>query len=116
EMFRGHKDAINELMKRDGTCFICGGRQFGKSTLQNYIQKQFDQQTPNRHVWYINIKEMFNPRERQSAKSLWNVLLERFSKAGLLAGGAVRRSDIAGRLKQVFDRQPALEVTVFLDE
>lgn len=116
EMFRGHKDAINELMKRDGTCFICGGRQFGKSALQNYIQKQFDQQTPNRHVWYINIKEMFNPRERQSAKSLWNLLLERFSKAGLLAGGAVRRSDIAGRLKQVFDRQPALEVTVFLDE
>jgi hypothetical protein len=118
EIFQGHKDAITKLMDRRGTCFICGGRQLGKSALQNYIQKQFDRQTPNRHVWHINVTNKFDPRDRQSANSIWPVLYDKFSEAGLLTRNAAttKPESMVRQIKQVFDRQPALDVTVFLDE
>lgn len=118
EMFQGHKDAITKLMDRRGTCFICGGRQLGKSALQNYIQKQFDRQTPNRHVWYISIKDSFDTPHRRNADAIWSVLYERFCEARLLTRNAalVRAETIARQLKQVFEVDAALEVTIFLDE
>jgi len=117
EMFQGQKRAVELLMDRHGPLFICGGRQLGKSALQRYIERQFDLRHPHSHVWYIDIKRQFNPRERQNAPIFWQILHKRFLEAGIMnaprTGG---RPDIPGLIKQAFINEPALEVTVFFDE
>src|SRR5262249_52816510 len=118
EMFFGQKEAIDKLMDRSGTCFICGGRQLGKSALQHHIQKQYDHETPHCHVWYLNIKEAFNPRERRSIDMLWPMLRSEFEVRKLLdaSTGVTSPPAVMEQLKQAFERHPALEVTIFLDE
>lgn len=118
ELFQGQKEAVEQLMDRRGRCFICGGRQLGKSALQKHIQKQFDRLRPHSHVWYVNVKDCFNPRERQNASLFWHILHQHFVDHNLLGPSrpGSRLPDVPGMLKQTFLAEPSLEVTIFLDE
>ncbi|MCM3923039.1 hypothetical protein ND748_15385 [Frankia sp. AiPs1] len=96
EMFYGRTDEIHEIIDRQGTSFLYGGRQLGKSSLLRAAARQFDDGV-TRRVLYLDLQREGIGRTRRPT-DLWDVLWDRLATMGIVRGRRPAPRELADRV------------------
>lgn len=122
EMFYGRLDERRSLTDSNGSCFVFGGRQLGKSALLRAAARDFDNGGTHRAV----VASIYSIGRSAEADRIWPLLWTRLTEAGVLEGecpaadaAAAFRVAVNGWLAADTDRQLLLlldEADAFLDE
>lgn len=80
EVFVGRADELAELAARDGSLFVYGGRQLGKSALLRKIQRDFSS-VPDQHAVFIDLNA-HGIGSWAEPSQLWPVLFEELRQIG----------------------------------
>ena len=73
EMFFGREQEAASLMDLQGSCFIYGGRQLGKTALLRYVERQFEDEPDKHKAIFLDLKTNGIPKPR-SMEALWPAL------------------------------------------
>ena len=77
EMFYGREDEIRQIADPNGSCFIYGGRQLGKTALLRAVERQEHRPTDGRYAIWIDLKGEGVGLDRTAADiwpSIWRAL------------------------------------------
>lgn len=84
EMFYGRREALESIMDPQGTCFIYGGRQLGKTALMKEAQRRFHQPDQERYAVWIDLKASGIGYHSQ-LDEFWPLAAGELAKAGVKA-------------------------------
>ena len=117
EMFFGREQEATSLMDLQGSCFIYGGRQLGKTALLRYVERKFENESDKHKAIFLDLKTNGIPKPR-SLEALWPALGKCLREKGVIS--KQRRSNAPDRLltriKEWIDAQPDRRVLLLLDE
>lgn len=117
EMFFGREQEAASLMDLQGSCFIYGGRQLGKTALLRYVERKFENESDKHKAIFLDLKTNGIPKPR-SLEALWPALGKCLREKGVIS--RQRRSNAPDRLltriKEWIDAQPDRRVLLLLDE
>lgn len=117
EMFFGREQEAASLMDLQGSCFIYGGRQLGKTALLRYVERQFENESDKHKAIFLDLKTNGIPKPR-SMKALWPALGKCLREKSVIS--KQRRSNapdrLLSRIKEWIDAQPDRRVLLLLDE
>ena len=117
EMFFGREQEAASLMDLQGSCFIYGGRQLGKTALLRYVERQFENESDKHKALFLDLKTNGIPKPR-SMEALWPALGKCLREKGVIS--KQRRSNapdrLLSRIKEWIDAQPDRRVLLLLDE
>ena len=120
EMFFGRRDMVEQLMDKNGSCIVYGGRQLGKTALLVHTQREFHQPDRDQFAWIEDIKLTgASALCTQSPDTLYRKLVEGFVKQGLLKEKELSLftpKDILKRIEASMQSQPERRVLVMFDE
>ena len=117
EMFFGREQEAASLMDLQGSCFIYGGRQLGKTALLRYVERKFENESDKHKAIFLDLKTNGIPKPR-SLEALWPALGKCLREKDVIS--KQRRSNAPDRLltriKEWIDAQPDRRVLLLLDE
>jgi hypothetical protein len=118
EVFVGRSNELTNLSARDGSMFVYGGRQLGKSALLRKLQRDFGS-VPDQHAIYIDLNSHGIGTWAEPSK-LWPVLLEELVNVGGIVpkgAGSVRNPEPVIRIiRQWLDGKDSRRLLLLLDE
>ena len=117
EMFFGREQETIDLMDLDGSCFIYGGRQLGKTALLQHVERKFEDESDHHKAIFLDLKGHGIPI-RRPMEDLWRVL-----RTCLWDKGIIPRKQtslvpevLLNRIKGWIETQPNRRVLLMLDE
>ncbi|MFC8044123.1 ATP-binding protein [Nocardia sp. NPDC057353] len=118
EVFVGRAEELKMLEARDGSLFVYGGRQLGKSALLRKLQRDFSA-VPDQHAVFIDLNSHGIGTWAESAK-LWPVLFEELRAAGGIVPkglSGVRQADrVVREIRDWLRGKETRRLLVLLDE
>jgi hypothetical protein len=90
ELFVGRTDLIDKIISPEGSIFVYGGRQLGKSALLHRIERDFNRLEKKLAI-YIDFK-VERIGEENEPEHLWTVLRNRLQDAGVIAANRTSTS------------------------
>ncbi|MEU7485893.1 ATP-binding protein [Streptomyces sp. NPDC042319] len=119
EVFKGRDTEKSAIMGRDGSLFLYGGRQLGKSSLLRQVVDTFQRDNREDHIAvYIDLRTAdigyAEPPER-----IWGVLAAELKRRGVIASKLSERADaetIASNIRQWIEHKPSRRVLILADE
>ena len=111
EMFVGREQETRDLMDLNGTCFIYGGRQLGKTALLRYVEREFENKSDYKAI-YLDLKT--------KPTGLWPALGKSLRDKSIILRRQKSNSStiLLDRIKQWLNdpNQPGRRVLLLLDE
>lgn len=83
EVFYGRRQELHDVQDANGSLFVYGGRQLGKSTLLKTAKREFAETDPGWRSLYIDLKAE-GIGELRVPDDLWPVLVPRLQQAGVI--------------------------------
>jgi hypothetical protein len=114
EVFVGRLEQKRAITDPDGSLFVYGGRQLGKSALLRRIETEFTHE-PDRYAIYLDLKAKGVGTTRPP-QYLWSVLSEEFHQRGIIRGGIGRPETIVARVVDWLLENPQRRILLLLDE
>ena len=114
EVFVGRLEQKRAITDPDGSLFVYGGRQLGKSALLRRIETEFIHE-PDRYAIYLDLKAK-GVGTTHSPQYLWRVLSEEFHQRGIIRGGIERPETIVARVVDWLVENPQRRILLLLDE
>jgi len=118
EMFYGRLEELNELMELEGSSFVFGGRQLGKSALLVEARRRFRRRPACESV-YLDLRGLNIGTVGGSPPSkVWDVLWNALSEAGVVPkpGKRPQLEDLHGGLTSWLEQNSSRRLLVLLDE
>ena len=117
EMFFGREQETTDLMDLDGSCFIYGGRQLGKTALLQHVERRFENESDNQKAIFLDLKAHGIPI-RRPMEALWPVLRKCLWDKGIIPKKqtSLVPEVILNRIKGWIEAQPNRRVLLMLDE
>ncbi|QXJ20398.1 hypothetical protein AGRA3207_001103 [Actinomadura graeca] len=112
EMFYGRDAQVREVTDRNGSSFVYGGRQLGKSALLRKAERGIRDTDPHRTVILENIQTV----GKVPSNSLWPRLADRLAKAGVVRPGLMRRGQVIEAVREWTAADPHRQLLILLDE
>ena len=92
ELFYGRRVARESVLRPDGSCFIYGGRQLGKTALLRDVERQFHAPAHGQLALWLDLKARGIGYDRP-VDDLWTVLEDELVKLGVVKKRARLRPD-----------------------
>jgi hypothetical protein len=83
EIFYGRDTEKDSIAKRDGSCFIYGGRQLGKTALLRHVERTHHNPEAGRIVLYIDLKSQGIGYDK-GVDEIWGLLCQKLYQLGVL--------------------------------
>lgn len=119
EMFYGREWEMEQILSPDGSSFLFGGRQLGKTVLLRTAEKHFHHPAAGRIARWIDLKDK-GIGSSQHADKLWEVLGAELKTLGVLPPGfkpTSRDSDCLRLAEEWLEAQPdGRRILLLLDE
>ncbi|MBI4331425.1 MAG: AAA family ATPase [Chloroflexi bacterium] len=84
EMFFGRRQQLTDILDPNGSAFVYGGRQLGKSSLLRQAEAEFHNPSKGRYSVYLDIKNLGTPGSLETPELLWGQVAEALSHKGFL--------------------------------
>ncbi|MFH8448323.1 hypothetical protein ACH4CD_03715 [Streptomyces fungicidicus] len=120
EVFKGRAEEMQEVLSPDGSIFLFGGRQLGKSSLLRQAVEVFQKADPDRHIAvYIDLLKA-DIGHAEPPEGIWRVLLAELKRRGVIGANVSDRAAgvdvIADAVQQWIEAGPGRRVLVLADE
>ena len=118
EMFYGRREERAEIESREGSCFIYGGRQLGKTALLKDVERTFHDPDAGLVAKYLDLKRMGIGYDR-SAGDLWGVVTRELKLAEVIPTSIreqARHETIEEAIGAWLDADPGRRILLLLDE
>lgn len=117
EMFFGREQETIDLMDSDGSCFIYGGRQLGKTALLQHVERKFEDESDHHKAIFLDLKAHGIPI-RRPMEDLWPVLRKCLWDKGIIPKKqtSLVPEVLLNRIKGWIEAQPNRRVILMLDE
>lgn len=119
ELFRGRRRELDAVVSPNGSSFVYGGRQVGKSALLRAAAREVEAaEDPDRRAVYLDVKALGLGLWRD-AEELWLELLDELKRRGVLmvqSSRAARGDAVVNHLRTWLDEKPNRRLLVLLDE
>lgn len=117
EMFFGRKQETIDLMDLDGSCFIYGGRQLGKTALLQHVERRFENESDNHKAIFLDLKAHGIPI-RRPMEALWPVLRKCLWDKGIISKKqtSLVPDVLLNRIKEWIEARPNRRILLMLDE
>ena len=118
EIFFGRENMASDLMDANGSCFVYGGRQLGKSALVRHVERTFH--NPD-NAWYArveDIKILGGPAAEFPKETLWYRIRDMLIDYKLIPKNISTRkkSEIIRHVLRIMNDRPECRILVLLDE
>lgn len=119
ELFRGRRRELEEVVNPNGSSFVYGGRQVGKSALLRAAAREVERaKDPDRRAVYLDVKGLGLGVWRD-VEELWLELLDELRRKNVITDRTSRtaRGDAAtSHIRNWLDETPSRRLLVLLDE
>ncbi len=117
EMFYGRREALESIMSPQGTCFIYGGRQLGKTALMKEAQRRFHGPEQERYAVWIDLKASGIGYHSQ-LDEFWPLAAGELAKAGVEANfpSPCTAGGFTSALGAWMESNPQRQLLLLLDE
>ncbi|MFF7971415.1 hypothetical protein [Streptomyces sp. NPDC007905] len=120
EVFKGRAEEMQEVLRPDGSIFLFGGRQLGKSSLLRQAVEVFQKADPDRHIAvYMDLLKA-DIGHAEPPEGIWRVLLAELKRRGVIGTNvsdrAVDVDVIADAVQQWIEAEPGRRVLLLADE
>ncbi|MFE9333321.1 hypothetical protein [Streptomyces sp. NPDC006925] len=119
EVFKGRAEEMREVLKPDGSIFLFGGRQLGKSSLLRQAVEVFQKADPDRNIAiYIDLLKA-DIGHAEPPDGIWRVLLAELKYRKVIPGSISDRSPvdtIADKIRQWIEAEPGRRILLLADE
>ncbi|MEV7521731.1 hypothetical protein [Streptomyces sp. NPDC091371] len=119
EVFKGRAEEMQEVLRPDGSIFLFGGRQLGKSSLLRQAVEVFQKADPDRHIAvYIDLLKA-DIGHAEPPDGIWRVLLAELKRRGVISGSISDHSpadDIADKIRQWIEAESGRRILLLADE
>ena len=116
ELFVGRTDLIDNIVSPDGSIFVYGGRQLGKSALLHRIERDFNR-VDKKLAIYIDFK-VERIGEENEPEHLWTVLRNRLQEAKIIpaANTSTKSEAIEKAIRDWLEADPERAILLLCDE
>lgn len=120
EVFKGRAEEMQEILRPDGSIFLFGGRQLGKSSLLRQAVEVFQKADRDRHIAvYMDLLKA-DIGHAEPPEGIWRVLLAELKRRGVIGTNvsdrAVGIDAIADAVQQWIEAEPGRRVLLLADE
>lgn len=116
EMFFGRTDARRRIRSHeDASHLVFGGRRLGKTALLRSIESEFDAQSKDQIVLYLDLNGTGIGQQRP-VDDIWKVLATNLSEKIAILREVPRTDTIRTKIKAWITRKPSRRILVLLDE
>ncbi|MDW8260951.1 MAG: hypothetical protein RMJ35_00350 [Phycisphaerales bacterium] len=117
EMFYGRREALESILNPQGTCFIYGGRQLGKTALLKEAQRRFHDPEHDRYAVWIDLKTS-GIGYHSHVDGIWRLLAEELARVGVDAAfqPPSDAADFEAALAAWMAANPQRKLLLLLDE
>jgi len=118
EMFYGREDEKREIMNPDGSCFIYGGRQLGKTVLLREVQKNYHKPNEGQIAIWVDLKDEgigYNLK----ADEIWPLLIRELKKCGVVVNNLplqTNKEKLIDHIQKWLDEDSKRRIIIMLDE
>jgi hypothetical protein len=115
EMFYGRKTARESILTPEGSCFIYGGRQLGKTALLRDVERQFHAPERSQLALWLDLKARGIGYDRPM-DDLWTVLEDEFATLGVLKKKGRQVDKLLNAVADWILADPKRRILLLLDE
>ncbi|MFF3932513.1 AAA family ATPase [Streptomyces hirsutus] len=118
EVFKGRAEEMQEILRPDGSIFLFGGRQLGKSSLLRQAVEVFQKADPDRHIAvYMDLLKA-DIGHAEPPEGIWRALLAELKRRGVIGTNVSDRAVdvIADAVQQWIEAEPGRRVLLLADE
>lgn len=120
EVFKGRAEEMQEILSPDGSIFLFGGRQLGKSSLLRQAVEVFQKAESKRHVAvYVDLLKA-DIGHAEPPEGIWRVLLAELKRRGVIGTNISDRAAnvdvIADAVRQWIEAEPGRRILLLADE
>ncbi|MFI2374854.1 hypothetical protein ACH5AO_07265 [Streptomyces sp. NPDC018964] len=120
EVFKGRAEEMQEILSPDGSIFLFGGRQLGKSSLLRQAVEVFQKADPKRHIAvYMDLLKA-DIGHAEPPEGIWRVLLAELKRRDVIGANVSDRAAdvdvIADAVQQWTEAEPGRRVLLLADE
>ncbi|MFI6207961.1 hypothetical protein ACIBAI_16430 [Streptomyces sp. NPDC051041] len=120
EVFKGRAEEMQEILSPDGSIFLFGGRQLGKSSLLRQAVEVFQKADPDRHIAvYMDLLKA-DIGHAEPPEGIWRVLLAELKRRDVIGANVSDRAAgvdvIADAVQQWIEAEPGRRVLLLADE
>ncbi len=120
EVFKGRAEEMQEILRPDGSIFLFGGRQLGKSSLLRQAVEVFQKADPDRHIAvYLDLLKA-DIGHAEPPEGIWRVLLAELKRRGVIGTNISDRAAgvdvIADAVQAWIEAEPGRRVLLLADE
>jgi hypothetical protein len=125
EMFYGRKDEQRQVIDKDSTQIVYGGRGLGKSALLRDAESEFERSSPGpdtRVAIYLSLDDLrIGTGQATGAETLWDGLLNALIGRGIIAAKGTGRSKdaharVVAGVTEWLDQDSSRRLLILLDE
>ncbi|MFD8421066.1 AAA family ATPase [Streptomyces sp. NPDC059466] len=118
EVFKGRDTEKSAIMGRDGSLFLYGGRQLGKSSLLRQVVDIFERDSEDHVAVYFDLRSA-DIGYAEPPEQIWSVLTAELKRRGLFGSKLSERADadtIASHIRKWIEDKPVRRLLVLADE
>ncbi|MFI8348474.1 hypothetical protein [Streptomyces sp. NPDC085596] len=119
EVFKGRAEEMREVLKPDGSIFLFGGRQLGKSSLLRQAVEVFQKADPNHNIAvYIDLLKA-DIGHAEPPDGIWRALLAELKRRDVIPANTSDSSPvdtIADKIRQWIETEPGRRILLLADE
>ncbi|MFF4652636.1 hypothetical protein [Streptomyces sp. NPDC001380] len=119
EVFKGRAEEMREVLRPDGSIFLFGGRQLGKSSLLRQAVEVFQKADPDRHIAvYVDLLKA-DIGHAEPPDGIWRVLLAELKRRGVISGSISDHGPvdtIADKIRQWIEAESGRRILLLADE
>ncbi|OBQ53432.1 hypothetical protein A4U61_04380 [Streptomyces sp. H-KF8] len=120
EVFKGRAEEMQEILSPDGSIFLFGGRQLGKSSLLRQAVEVFQKADPSRHIAVYTDLLKADIGHAEPPEGIWRVLLDELKRRGVIGANVSDRAAsvdaVADAVQQWIEAEPGRRVLLLADE
>ncbi|MGV9944048.1 hypothetical protein [Streptomyces sp. NPDC003401] len=120
EVFKGRAEEMQEILSPDGSVFLFGGRQLGKSSLLRQAVEVFQKADPDRHIAVYTDLLKADIGHAEPPEGIWRVLLAQLKHRDVIKANVSDRATdvdvIADAVQQWIEAEPGRRVLLLADE
>ncbi|MBV1948713.1 hypothetical protein KUF69_20190 [Streptomyces sp. BV129] len=119
EVFKGRAEEMREVLKPDGSIFLFGGRQLGKSSLLRQAVEVFQKADPDSNIAvYIDLLKA-DIGHAEPPDGIWRALLTELKRRDVIPASTSDSSPvdtIADKIRQWIEAEPGRRILLLADE
>jgi hypothetical protein len=115
EMFYGRDQETKELTSPNGTCFVYGGRQLGKTALLRDVERGFHYPSEGRVAKWIDLKDKRIGFEREIG-DIWSTLADALRRDLEIPGAITKSETFIQHIEKWLGANPRRRIILLLDE